>query len=697
MLVGRKMSTVCLVVWSLAGPLAADEADDFLRFLEARDESIASYEIKLRQFSFDIALDDYEDFKKSVEQLEKDKTASLSPSRQAEQLVQRWSKKDSWLDRHTKQYGERFKETLVSRSGGTDVTIYDGRLYYDYSQPNRQLDIHATIPNIHHTNLADLGLTGGGPRGRGKVLSFEQNEKAVQCVISFSDDNSRIMTQEYNHDFALCHSHYEYGNEFQNDDYYLFHEEIGGYPVPRVKINISPIVRRNQCSVWILVIEDVRFNHPLTDEDLSLGELPDNALVVDYRFKPKNLLRYSEYLQAADNPDAVQSGRSKPESMLEFLKSKRGQRGALATRDSRIGQIAPRPHIQRWLSGPGGVDTWPPQRFTVVNFWSIGCGFCVHEVPDNNELAQWLRDQGALFFSIHAATKEYSTVTDFMENHEVKYVVGLDEPGGEGGYWNSATFAEYGVNAVPKYVTIAKDGRVLSYDRTPTREQLQRLMAGQTDQIGASARNEATQRLDVIPKGWLASNLEPNSRIQGRFFVFRPETPDPDLHKLESAGDAIDCQWTRHSADGQTVYEVMLTAKTPDWGQTLKGEVALVARYGDVEEMVNIPYELRSRSLAECVSDILWLGPAEKGEAISRKIVLQRDPHRNVTVKAVSVPPDFHLNIPESGSQSSRILVECVFSSRESGLHGGTANLLARDSNSNEQPLKLGYWAFVRP
>ena len=169
------------------------------------------------------------------------------------------------------------------------------------------------------------------------------------------------------------------------------------------------------------------------------------------------------------------------------------------------------------------------------------------------------------------------------------------------------------------------------------------------------------------------------------------------MHELERPGDAIDCQWTRHSAYGQTVYEVILTAKTPDWGQTLKGDIALVAKYGDVEEMVTIPYELRSRSLAECVSDILWLGPVEMGETISRTIALQSDPQRKVSVKAVSVPTDFQVHVPQSGEESNSILVNCVFSSKESGLQRGTAKLLARDSQGNEQPLRLEYCAFVRP
>jgi thiol-disulfide isomerase/thioredoxin len=692
----RKMTVICLVLLTVTASLSADQADDFLRFLEARDKSIASYEIKLRQITFDIDLDNYEAFKKNVEEIAKDESRDQSPLQQAEQLVQKWAKEPHRLQRHTKQRGGHFKETIVFNSGSTSMTSYDGRLYYDYSAPNRQLDIYAKIPNVGHANIGDLGFTSGSLR-HGKVLSFEQKAEGTQCAVLLPGEDSLTMTQQYNSDFGLYRAHLIDSLQQSDYFYYLFHEKIDGYSVPRLKINISPIARRNECSVWMLVIEDVQFNRPFTDEDLSLGQLPDRVLVIDYRFKPEIQWRYGEYCRAAANPDAVLCGYSKPQDMLEFLEKTQGRREALATRDSRIGRKAPRPNIKQWLSKPEGIDAWPPGRFTVVNFWSIGCGFCVREAPQNNELARWLKDKGAFFLSIHTATSEPGDVTGFMENHEVQYTVGLDESGGERGYWNSATFAEYGVTGVPEYITIGKDGKVLSYDRSPTKEQLQELMAKGPDQIAASAKSKVGQRLDVIPKGWIAGNMEPNSQVQGRFFVFRPETPDADLHELGGSGGAIDCQWTRHSSDSQTIYEVMLTAKTPDWGQVLDGEVALVAQYGNVEEMVTIPYELQSRSLAECASDILWFGPAAKGETVSKTIGLQCEHKRDVKVVAVSVPAEIQLNIAKSVEEPNRILVKCDFSSQESGLQQGTMQLLARNGEGSEQPLHLEYYAFVRP
>ena len=100
MQVRRKTSFIYLVLLTVTASVSADQADDFFRFLEARDHSITTYEIKLQQISFDITLDDYEAFKKNVEEMAKDKSGGKSPSQQAEQLVRKWSENTHGLERH---------------------------------------------------------------------------------------------------------------------------------------------------------------------------------------------------------------------------------------------------------------------------------------------------------------------------------------------------------------------------------------------------------------------------------------------------------------------------------------------------------------------------------------------------------------------------------------------------------------------
>jgi len=428
------------------------------------------------------------------------------------------------------------------------------------------------------------------------------------------------------------------------------------------------------------------------DRDLRLDELPDNTLVIDYRFEPSRQWQYGEYRQAAANPQVVHAGRCRAEDFVAFLHRTSGERKAHATRNSRVGRPAPRPYLEGWPRALLDLDDWPPKKFTVLNFWSIGCGFCVREVPENKELAEWLENQGALFLTIHAARKEPGAIIDFLDEHRIRYLVGFDEPGGQAGYWGGTTFAAYGITAIPAYVTIAKDGRVLSYDRSLTTERLETLMA--TDPEKVAPQEMTTQRPAVIPKTWLAYDLEPQSQIEGRFFVYRPETPDYTLRLADNAGDTVACQWTRHSADGQTVYDVRLTAQAPDWGKTLEGRLTLLVQAGSTEEQVVIPYELRSKGLVEYVSSLVWLGCVEPGATVTRTLPLRFRSGRKIEVSQISVPAGLRVHCNDATSNT--VPLDLTFSSPDPGLHQGKLALLAHDGHGHHQPINLEYCAFVQ-
>lgn len=692
-----RTNVLWLIVLGVTTPLAAKQADDFLCFLEARDASIVNYEIKLRQEHFNIRLDQYKAFKESVEQLWQGESKAVSPSRQAEQLVQTWSDKVSWTDLHVLHRGEHFKETRVSARGHADIRSYDGRLYYDYSQANRQFDIY-TKTNVMHVTLRELGLPAKGIRNSGEIASFEQDQEGVRCVIVASGDHPYTTTREYDRNFSLCHSHVKFSDESQTDYYYLFHETIDGYQVPRIKVDLSRNAHRGRCSVFIYVIDDVRLNCALTDEDLSLGDLPDETLVVDYRFEPKNLRRYSEYRQAADNPEVVHAGGCEADEMIQYLKRTSSDREALSTRDSRIGRKAPALETAEWLLNPPGTDAWPTGRFTVLNFCSIGCGFCIREIPQNNELAEWVKSQGGQFLAVHSVTAEPWEIKVTFGSRKVPYAMALDKPGSERGYWGSATFAQYGINGIPKYVTISEDGRVLSYDRSLTKEKVQTLMTSDPNEVVARARRKDVRRLAAIPNGWIAGDLEPDAQVRGKFFVFREDTPDLKLRRSEATGTEAEFKGTGHTADGQTVYEVLLTAKSPNWGRAIKGQVTLVAEYGEAEELLTIPYELTSKGLAECVSRSVCFGAVQRDKTVVRRIPLRKtDSQDKVRITAVSAPSDFQLRINGLGGQPGEILAEFTFRSDKPGFQKGSAKFLVRDSEGNEQPLTFDYSAFVLP
>lgn len=692
-----KIHIIFLIILVLTVFLHAEDSEDFLRFLEARDESIKNYQIKLRQMYFEIELADFDAFKKDIEQLAQNEVADSNPSQQAEKLIQKWTENIKWFNINILHRGERFKETRVYAGSRPSISCYDGQLYYDYDEHGRQLDIHAKIPNVAHICLDVLGFFSKGPINSTRLLSFEQDNDGVRCEFSHSDDDSRITLNQYGREFGLIHSEYRHSEKIRIFNYYLFLKTIDSYRIPEIKINFGYNARRDTCTVSIYVIEDVKFNCQFTDGELSLKNIPDDTLVIDYRFEPAVQWRYSDYCEAAANPDVVCAGRAELEDMIRFLNNTRSERDALLVQDSRTGRNAPPLHVKEWLLRPPVIDKWPPDKFTVLEFWDKTCGPCVGSIHENNELAEWIRTKGGLFVSIHSAGGEPDKVIDFMANHNVQYAVGMDEPDNRRIYWSSATFAEYGIDGIPSYVTINESGRVISY-RDMTVERLKKLLEqdANNEALAEAGRKEA-RKLTAIPNSWLAGGFEPDSKIQGRFFVFRPETPDLKINKVEITNEAVKSEISKHSIEGQTLYEVALTTVAPDWGQKLEGYVTLTTEHSNMEELLIIPYNLRAKSLAGCVSPVIWFGTVRIGQKTTRAITLQNDANRNIIVKPVSTPANLKLSVAGREQKSNNFAVECGFSSNKSGFHKGTVELLACDDKGNTQPLTLDYYAFVLP
>jgi len=693
----RRLSAVAagLVVLVLGADVHGDEAEDFLRLLEARDNSITSFEIKLRRASFTPKLEDGAAVAKVIEEAaRKDKATDAAAARRwVEELVGAWSEDPRWITEHIRQRGDSFREIVTFRDREfVDVKVYDGQLYYDHSQINRQLDIYPKLTNVSHASLQDVGLVGGGLRSRAPHVSLEQNGQGTRCAIAPSDDNPHRAGYEYNHRLGLRHSWYELEGKYRSDTYYLFHYDRDGYSVPRAKVRLYRDDRRRVLTGNAYIIEDVRINCPLTDEDLCLGDVPDRTLVVDRRFGPSFQWRYGEYQEAAANPQIVHAGRCRPEDFLAFLDRTSGRRKAHATRDSRVGHQAPPLHVERWPKESPSFNGWPPEKFTVLNFSGINCGFCTGELPETKELARWLASQGAQFVTIHPAEEKRQAVLDYLDQHQIDYPLGVDEPSDQTASWGSATFADYGISGIPAYVTIAKGGRVLSYDRSPKKERLAELMAMDPDKVAPGDSGSQLPPM-AMPKAWVARELAPQSQVEGRFFVFRPETPDLALRLPEGMGEAMTCELTRHSADEQTVYEVRLTTKAADWGQRLAGQVAFVAEHSNVEEQVTIPYTLPSKGLADCACPIVWFGCVEPGVTVTRPLPLQLGSGDKIEISPVSLPKE--VTVRPSDRSSGAILSDLSFSSPAPGLHQGELTLLATDARGNRQPIRLQYCAYV--
>ncbi|MBN2591331.1 MAG: TlpA family protein disulfide reductase [Sedimentisphaerales bacterium] len=515
------------------------------------------------------------------------------------------------------------------------------------------------------------------------------------------------MSQTYNSDLDFIYSQTKINEDYQVEDHYLLHKNIEGYSVPRITININIDKKNNECDIWLYLIEDVKFNPFLSNKDFSVVDIPDKTLVIDYRFNPEEQMRYGEYCYAAVNPDMVQAGLQEAEGLINSLHKTHTSRDSLSLRDSRTGKKAPSLDIQQWLNKPINLNTWPPGKLTIMNFWDIGCSFCTREIPENNELYEWFKEKDVLFFSIHMARKDTDSIIDFIQSpsenpedfidiNKIQYPVAIDKPGTNSFGWSSATFNKYGIDGIPDYVIIDQEGNVISYERTIKKEDIEKILSGDKDIIARiKKKQKPVRKLNSIPNGLIVENLEPNSQVKGRFFIYREDTPELVLRNIDS-DEAIESQWLQHNSMGQAVGELLLSVDTPDWGQTLKGNIAVITEHSQVSELVTILYEISSRSIAKYVSPVIWFGSVQKGKKITRKFMLQGASNHKVSIKEVSVPTDIELEIGDIEQNSNNIVIDCVLSPMESGFQHGNIELLAVNEQGDKQSIKLDYCAFVQ-
>jgi thiol-disulfide isomerase/thioredoxin len=388
---------------------------------------------------------------------------------------------------------------------------------------------------------------------------------------------------------------------------------------------------------------------------------------------------------------ARESDRLTAEAILKFLDATRLDREAASRRDSLLGQQAPPLTPQKWLIKRTDESKWPPGKITVLRFWSIRCASCVRELPEINQLADWIEHHGGTFLSIHSAEAEPAGVLALLKNHHVEYALALDRQTDQDNCWNSKTFAAYGVDVLPSYIIIGASGRILSY-RRPSVELIERCM--REESVLDHPSEDIRGAIIVRPNGWFATDVEPGSPQERRFSVYRPDTPDfvlkdnPDENRLPAV------EIRRNVAKEQCVYEVILRTVAPKWGTTLTGDIVLMGHHSDRYERVRIPYSLKSKSMVSCAPATVYFGVTRYTETVTQQVTLSpQEPCKDVTIEVLSVSDDMAVKTETRGST---VMLHLAYTPKRSGFCEGTVTLLATDAKENRQTIDLTYSAFVR-
>jgi peroxiredoxin len=125
----------------------------------------------------------------------------------------------------------------------------------------------------------------------------------------------------------------------------------------------------------------------------------------------------------------------------------------------KAGDVAPPVTPALWLSQDG--QSAAPNlsgKLLLVEFWGIGCGACVTQLSEVQAAAKRYADRGVVVIGLHESSETVEAVSGFARKHGLTYPLAIDRAGPSDYY--GATFAAYGVRAIPQAALIDREGRV---------------------------------------------------------------------------------------------------------------------------------------------------------------------------------------------------------------------------------------------
>jgi thiol-disulfide isomerase/thioredoxin len=126
----------------------------------------------------------------------------------------------------------------------------------------------------------------------------------------------------------------------------------------------------------------------------------------------------------------------------------------------KVGQVAPPIAAAEWLSA-SGKTTAPelPGKVVLIDFWGIGCGPCIAELPEVQALAKEFAGQDFVLVGLHYAGYGAAEVAEFAQKRGLTYPLAIDLPAADSPAFG-ATFQAYGVRGIPNCAVLDRAGKV---------------------------------------------------------------------------------------------------------------------------------------------------------------------------------------------------------------------------------------------
>jgi len=109
-------------------------------------------------------------------------------------------------------------------------------------------------------------------------------------------------------------------------------------------------------------------------------------------------------------------------------------------------------------------------KTVIVNFWSMGCKFCLQEMPDFDAFNK-SKSEDVVLLMVNLDT-DARKVPTYIKNQEYGFTVLLDE--------EASTVKPYMIRGVPTTIIVGKDGKIaFRMEGALTKEQLETLVSEQ--------------------------------------------------------------------------------------------------------------------------------------------------------------------------------------------------------------------------
>lgn len=120
------------------------------------------------------------------------------------------------------------------------------------------------------------------------------------------------------------------------------------------------------------------------------------------------------------------------------------------------GNPAPELDVEVWLNGEPLTLDEIKGKIAVLSFWSSQSRRCMEAIRLLNALHDEFGDRGVIFIGIHEHTEEINELKRFIEEKGCRYKIAVDKRIEEA---KGVTFDRYGVDQVPRYILIDREGK----------------------------------------------------------------------------------------------------------------------------------------------------------------------------------------------------------------------------------------------